>query len=369
MIFNLKEFKEVCSKILTAVDSSDGSVITDTLSVEASNGVLSLSVTNKEYYTRVNISVGDLGEFKASVNADKFLKLVSSSTSETIELTVVDNLLKVVADGTFKFPLIFDGDSLLKLPEITIENKTQEFDVNAEDLMNILVYNSKEANKKTRFTVQRMYYLDNEGCITFTTGACVNKFSLGGEIKILLTAKVVKLFKLFTSSKVHLELGYDPLANGIIQAKVVFSTPDVVVSAIIPNDESLLSSVPASVIRSTAFADYPYSINLNKDAVLNAIKRFLIFTKDITKCVITFDFNDHLTISDEAGNSEEISYDTNSDAHYQYTVKLFAEDLRLTLESVNDKFVVFNFGNGRAVVIAKGNIYNVVPEVVVKDVN
>ena len=163
MVFNLKEFKEVCSKILTAVDSSDGSLITDTLSVNVLGGELVLSATNREYFVKVKMAVGDVGEFKASVNAGLFLRLVSSLTSETIELSVVDNYLKVVADGTFKIPLIYDGEELLNLPEIVIDNKTQEFDINTEDLLNILVYNSKEASKKTRFPVQKMYYLDENG--------------------------------------------------------------------------------------------------------------------------------------------------------------------------------------------------------------
>lgn len=105
-------------------------------------------------------------------------------------------------------------------------------------------------------------------------------------------------------------------------------------------------------------------MNLNKDAILNAIKRFLIFTNDPAKRIVTLKFNGSLTISDDAGNSECIAYNNNVAVDCNYSAKFFAEDLRLTLESVTDKFVVFNFGNGRSAVIAKGNIYNVIPEVV-----
>ena len=367
MVFNLKEFKEVCSKILTAVDSSDGSRITDTLSVNVEDGNLYLSVTNREYFTKVKMEVGDVGNFKASVNAGLFLRLVSSLTSENIELSVVDNYLKVDADGTFKIPLIYDGEELLEVPEIKIFNKTNEFDIQTENLLNILVYNSKEANKKANTAVQKMYYLDEEGCITFTSGACVNKFHLDGTLRVLLTAKVVRLFKLFTSDTVHFEIGYDELDNGFVQSKVLFTNGSVTVSAVTPSDVGLVDTVPAALIRKTAFNTYDYSVNLNKDAILNAIKRFLIFTKDVTRCIITLDFsNTSLSIRDDAGNEEKINYDNNDNVTCDYSMRLFAEDLRLTLESVSDKFVIFNFGDHRAVVIAKGNIYNVVPEVIVK---
>ena len=367
MVFNLKDFKEVCSKILFAVDSSDGSQISDTLSVIVENGELVLSVTNKEYYTKVKLPVGDVEDFKASVNAGLFLRLVSSLTAETIDLSVVDNYLKVVSDGTFKIPLIYDGDELLEVPEIKVVNKTQEFDIKTSDLLNILVFNSKEAGKKSRFAVMKMYYLDQDGCITFTTGACVNKFQLDGTLKILLTQKVVRLFKLFSSDTVHFELGYDELESGVVLTKVSFYNDSVNVSAILTSDENLINSVPADVIRKTAYRDYEYSVNFNKDAILNTLKRFLLFTNDATKCIVTLKFdNDGLYISDAEGNNATIAYDSNSNQNIDYSLKMFAEDLRLTLESVSDKFVVFSFGNHQAVVIAKGNIYNVVPEIVVK---
>ena len=183
-------------------------------------------------------------------------------------------------------------------------------------------------------------------------------------MKILLTAKVVKLFKLFSSENVHFVLGNDDIGNGIIQPKVSFYNDLVTISAILPNDSSLINSVPAELIRKTAFNQYDYSVNLNKDSILNAIKRFLIFTSDPTRRIVTLNFGQNLTICDDAGNSETIEYDNNETVDCDYSAKFFAEDLRLTLESVTDKFVVFNFGNHMAAVIAKGNIYNVVPEVV-----
>lgn len=365
MVLNLKEFKDICSKILFAIDSSDGSQLTDTLSIVVSDGVLHLSATNREYYTSIKMNVGDVGEFKASVNAGMFLKLVSSLTSETIELDIFETYLKVKSNGTFKLPLIFNGDSLLELPEIVIDNKTQEFNIKTENLLDILNYNSKEVTKKTRYPVQKLYYLDQNGCITFTTGACVNKFELDGTVSILLTPKVVKLFKLFSSDTVKFELGYDEVGDGVLQTKVCFSNDSVKISAILPSDESLIKSVPAELIRKTAFNQFEYSVDINKDLILNSIKRFLIFTNDPAKCVVSMKFDQTgLTITDEAGNSEFIKYGSEVKQDFEYTAKLFADDLRLTLESVTEAFVVVNFGNHKAVVINKGNIYNVIPEVV-----
>ena len=61
-----------------------------------------------------------------------------------------------------------------------------------------------------------MYYVDNEGAITFTSGACVTKFDLAGDIKLLFNQRLVKLFKLFKNTKVHFTVGNTNISEDII---------------------------------------------------------------------------------------------------------------------------------------------------------
>ena len=365
MVFKLSDLKDVCSKILTAVDSSENSTITDTLELEVKNKVLNLSVTNREYFTRVKLNVGVDVQFHASVNAILFLKLIYSLTSENVELDVNNNYLTVKGDGTYKLPLIYDGNSMLSLPEITISNVTQTFDISKDTLMSILKYNMNELNKGVVLRpVQKLLYLDNEGCITFTTGACVNSFSLPQSIKILLTPKVVKLFKLFKDDNVHFELGQDSIGGGIIQSKVIFSDSITTVSSILPGDSTLVNSVPVTAIRNRATCAYTYSVNLNRDSVLNAIKRLALFADKSTNSVVTLSFkNDRVEIMDDKTNHESIYYDSTALTNCDYVGKLSMDDFRLTLETCTEKFIVFNFGNHQAMVISKNNIYNIMPEI------
>ena len=44
------DLKDVCSKILTAVDTTEVSTITETLALNGKNGVFTLAVTNQEYF-------------------------------------------------------------------------------------------------------------------------------------------------------------------------------------------------------------------------------------------------------------------------------------------------------------------------------
>lgn len=368
MILRIEDLKDVCNKILSAVDSSELSVLTETLELKAENKILYMSVTNREYYVKVKLDLGEDVSFHVTVNANLFLKLISQTTTDTVEITIDNNTLVVKGNGIYKLPLIYDNDKLLELPEIKINNVTSEFDISGDALVSILTYNSKEIAKGNIVRpVQKLYYVDENGAITFTTGACVNNFKLEKPIKILLNQKVVKLFKLFKNDKVHFKLGMDEISSEIIQTKVKFENDVVSITAILPSDSGLLASVPVDAIRKRTTEVYPYSVNINKDELIQAINRLLLFinSKEFVKTSSTFEFgNEYVIIKDSSGiNNEKIYYSSPLD-NCNYTNSIDLLDLKSTLENCVEKYLTMNFGDGQAVVIARGNVYNVIPEVI-----
>ena len=110
MIIRIEDIKNACAKILPAVDVNNYSIVTETVQLSVANEVLTLSVTNKEYFVAVKIPVPKEPDFLATVNAQLFLKLISNITTETVQFTVSDNYLKIKGNGNYKLPLIFDGD-------------------------------------------------------------------------------------------------------------------------------------------------------------------------------------------------------------------------------------------------------------------
>lgn len=374
MIIRIEKLQNACKNILTAVDSNTLSAITETLELVTVYNYLYMNVTNREYFAQVKIDIGEVVDFHATVNATLFLKLISQITTDTVELNIKDNYVVVVANGTYKLPLIFDGDKLLELPEIEIKNVTNEFEIDSDILTSILQYNSKELLKGTiARPVQRLYYVDEKGAITFTSGACVNSFNLPQEVKLLFNDRLVKLFKLFDGSKVNLKIGYDNISEDIIQTKVSFTSPDIKLTAILSCDDSLLSKVPVSAIRGIATAEYPYSININKEYLLQAISRLLLFntlsgSRDIVKPYSTLEFGkDSVIIYDvKKENKEVVNYNnTVLDIDEPYTAILDLPELKATLETCNEPYLNINFGNNTSIVLTRGRITNVIPECVV----
>lgn len=371
MIIKTDLLKEKCSAILNAVDSNELSIVTETLQLKANNTTLSMSVTNREYFVEIKLNLDQPENFHATVNANLFLKLISQITTASIELDVNGNSLVVKGNGTYKLPLICDNDKLLELPEIIINNVTSEQSIHSDILNSILNYNTKELTRGTiSKPVQKLYYIDNNGAITFTSGACVNSFNLSQPIRILLNQRIVKLFKLFQNVDVKMSLGFDSLSDEIIQTKVKFETKDVVLTAVISCDDTLLNSVPVNAIRNRSDKTYDNSIVVNKDAMLQTINRLLLFSsgigsREIIKPYSMFEFNQNeVKVWDvNKQNSETIAYANNTAINETYTATLDLVDLKSVLENRIDEYITLNFGDHQAFVLVKNNIKFVIPEI------
>lgn len=372
LIIRIEEIQQACSKILAAVDSNTLSVLTETLQLKTENKKLLIRVTNREYLAEVKIDISENVDFVATVNANLFLKLVSQITTDTIELSVVNSSLVLRGNGTYKLPLIFDGDKLLEIPEITIANPTIEFDIDSSTLLSLIQYNSKELTKgQPSHPMQKMYYVDEKGAITFIMGACVNNFTLAKPVKMLLNDRLVKLFKLFKGEKVHFTMGKDALTDDIIQTKVRFETTDVIITSILACDDSMLNTFPVASIRSRANAIYKEGVAVNKDQLLQTINRLLLFSsanssKDIIKPISTFEFyKDHVVVYDtKEENKEDVWYTSNTSCTCEspYIALIDLNDLKVTLETCTDQYVTIMFGDTQAIVVTHENIKNVIPE-------
>lgn len=370
MIIKTKEFKEVCSTILSAIDSNELSTLTETLELESKNKVLKLSVTNGEYFVTVNFNLDSEEELHASVNANLFLKLINAVTTEDITLTMKDNYLEVKANGTYKIPYIYEDDKMLTLPEITISNPTLDMKVSGDVLGSILDYNSKELLRGTiSRPVQKMYYVDEKGCLTFTTGACVNYFELEKPIKVLFNNRLVKLFKLFKNKMTDFTLGYDAIDETLTQTKVQFKTDNITLTAITGCTDDLLKSVPVSAIRGRAEFEYPHNVVLSTVELKDAVNRLLLFSAGYgsiknLKPYSQFVFNNNqVTIYDSnKENSEILTFKNDTSVNEEYNMTLDLADLKLILDNLSEDFITLSFGNHQAAVIKRQSIYNVVPE-------
>lgn len=370
MIIRTELLQESCSKILNAVDSNVLSAVTETLEIKCQNKIFTMAVTNREYFVEIKLDVDVEEVFHATVNANLFLKLISKVTSETIELSTQDNSLFIKCNGDYKLPLIFDGDSLMELPKIEIENVSEVVDIEGHILRSIFDYNSKELQKGTiSKPIQRLYYVDNTGCITFTTGACVNSFEIDMKSKLLLNDKLVKLFKLFKDTKVKTTIGHNRINDDTHVTAVKFETPGITISAVLNCDDSMVVNFPVTGIKGRATTVYPSTISINKDSLTQAIDRLMLFVSatsksDLSLSIIRMEFvNNGIILSDRNGvNKEEVYYSKPLENFDGYVALIDSSDLTKTLASCTNQLVNMSFGNNQAFVLSEGLVKWVIPE-------
>lgn len=378
MVISTKDFKEVCSTILNAIDSNELSAYTETLALKTDNKILYLNVTNGEYYASVKFPLTCDDKLEASVNAKLFLKLIAAVTSDDIELNVKDTYVQVKANGTYKIPLIFEDDKLLTLPEIKIDNITTQMKISGDILNSILNYNSKELLRGAiSKPVQKMYYVDENGCITFTgSGACVNNFTLEKPIKVLFNNRLVKLFKLFKDSMVDFSLGYDAISQEIVQTKVKFETPNITITAVTGCNDELLAGVPVTPIRGKTNANFSYTLTLNTEELRQAINRLLLFsagygTNKNLKPYSLFELRkDTLSIYDTLKENVEVikltSDNLPDDTNYDITLDL--ADFKIILDTVTEEYITLALGDPtlaktKSVILKRQAIFNIVANI------
>lgn len=375
MILKTECIKEVSNDILSAVDTSEVGTLTDTLELSTEDGQLIASVSNREYVVEVKLADNVTEDFHIAVNAKLFLKLVSQNTTEDIELKVADKSLVLKGNGTYRIPLVYDeSGEVATIDKIEINNVVCEMPVESEILNGILRYNSRQIAdvSRIRSPLQNLYYVDNMGAITYTDGATVNNFSLDKPISLLLTGKIVKLFKLFKSGCVNLVVGRDADEADNVYTKVQLHSDTVTLTYITPSDDSLVKAFPVDAIRGRANDRYPYAVNLNRVEFLQSLNRMKFFTTSYggrfaIQPVANFAFgNEEVTLSDTFTdgvnkNTETVKYiNTTNMLEEPYVCTLNMNDLIDALSTCVDPYVTVAFGDSPAIIIKRGTVVDVI---------
>ena len=375
MIIKTKDFKEAANKILLAANLDTTAA---NLELAVRNANLYLSVTNKEYFVSIKFPLETEETFRAVVDASLFLSLVSGFTTDTFSLDIKDNTV-VLGSGKskYKVAMIYENEDLMALPVIAIQNKTVEMSIPNDILMSILNVNSKELLKTKYLDVSelnKLYYIDETGCFTFTNGSCLNSFTLEKPVKLLLNDRIVRLFNLFKDD-VKFSLGQDPLANGSIQTKMVLETPDTYLAAVITCDDALIAKVqhPCEATKRYLSENYDHKLVLSTTDLASAINRLMAFTKNskATSEKVNMAYlptamkieNGELVIKDKFDNYETVSIanESYSTGDYEMFVNLY--DIKLVLDSCKADHITLNCGNHRSIVVTRGTVANLIPEV------
>ena len=131
-------------------------------------------------------------------------------------------------------------------------------------------------------------------------------------------------------------------------------------------DDVLMSSVPVSAIRGRVEKDYEYTVSVDRNKLIQAIKRLSLFNDSSTlgKPYGVFNFStNQLSLFDvKKENKEDVKYEVVGNTEINYSCILNLKELETTLETFNSQVLNILFGDEMAVVIKYGDISVVLPE-------
>lgn len=368
MIIRIEDLKNISSTVLSSISSNSLMTASNILEVASRDKNLILKISTGESLIEIIVPQDEVCDLNATVDAEMFFKLIEKTTSSTIELSVDNNCLKVRSNGVYKFPIIYNRDQMIHCTDIEIPTVTASSTLNTDILYSIYRYNSREVGKTNVVNpIQKLYYVDQEGCITFTQGACINNFHLDSPLQVLLSEKIVKLFKLFEpNTSVTLEIGPYPISEEIIQTRMRLKSDSIIITAILFSNEQMINSIPIDVIREMAQDEYPYNIVVNKANLLNALNRLILFSEHTalnTFGIFTFQGN-KLKIEDiNKVNYEDLIIDSSNIADtsiYKTTFDLV--EWKNKLSSCISNHVTVKIGNNKAGLLLEKNIIYIIPE-------
>lgn len=365
---NTNLLKDLTSKISKGIEGERTVRVSELLELTVSNNKLFLAVTNTQFYLTIELTnnLETTEDLHVTVDADTFIKLIQKTTSQDIYLSEDNGNLIFKGNGDYIFPLELDQNGGIKvLPKIDIkEDKT--FEILGDTLYSIYSFGTHElVNDVPVDVVQKYYYLDNLGAITYTESPYINNFNLSVPFKVLINDRLAQLFSLFRGQKVIVGLSKEAV-NNLYQNKISFTSGNIKLISYLP-DDSLIDKYPATECRTLQQNPYPGKVSINRLDLADALDRLNIFsTKEgnvVYKKVGQLNFTNEgleiISIIDK--NKEFIPYQEKMD-FYTYSCYMNLSQLQRHAKASSENNININYGNELCLMFIKDNYSQIIVE-------
>ena len=360
--------KDLTSKINKGIEGEKTVRVSELLELEVINDKLILSVTNTQFYLSIELSnqVNSVDSLHVTIDADTFIKLVSKTTTDEIILDTKDGNLLYKGNGEYIFPLELDQNGEIKtLPKIEI-NPQSTFDIMGDTLYSIYSFGSHElVNDVPVDAVQKYYYVDNLGAITYTESPYLNNFNLPVPFRALINDRLAQLFSLFRNKRVSVGISKE-VNDGLYQNKISFTCENLSLVSYLP-DDSIINKYPANECRQLQSNPYPGKVTINRALLADALDRLNIFSvkdgnvvlKKAGKINFTNDGLEIISIVDK--NKEFIPY-VNKDNYYSYSCYMNLSQLQRHAKANSVINIEVNYGNDLSIMFTKDNYAQIIVE-------
>lgn len=341
--------KEAINKAIKGAGFNNLIPITSMIGIKLSDGKLRFLTTDMTNTLCIIIDKVSGVDMDITVDADKFGKLIAKTTSEDIELIVIDDVLSVKANGTYKIPLISDEEGLVTFPALS-ETKGKTTNVKLTSIMQAYNINKSALAKTLENPALTGYYCGDMVISTDANVITFNDFKMFEQDEpLLISPQLMQLLTLNKQEDIKL------IADKTL---LTFIADDMVVQGAVMEG---IEDFPADDVKAYLDEAFTSSCKVPKDLLLATLDRLALFIEPYDKNGAYFTFGRKgINIHSKKDASTEIINYVESKNFEPFMCCVDIPMLKEQLQANPDDTVKICYGNENALKIESGKVTQVI---------
>lgn len=341
--------KEAVNKAIKGAGFNNLIPIISMIGIKLSDGKLRLLTTDMTNTLCIIIDKVSGVDMDITVDADKFGKLIAKTTSEDIELIVIDDVLSVKANGTYKIPLIADEEGLVTFPALS-ETKGKTTNVKLTSIMQAYNINKSALAKTLENPALTGYYCGDMVISTDANVITFNDFKMFEQDEPLLISP--QLMQLLTLNK------QEDIKLIVDRTLLTFVADDMVVQGAVMEG---IEDFPADDVKAYLDEAFTSSCKVPKDLLLATLDRLALFIEPYDKNGAYFTFGRKgINIHSKKDASTEVINYVESKNFEPFMCCVDIPMLKEQLQANPDDTVKICYGNENALKIESGKVTQVI---------
>lgn len=341
--------KEAVNKAIKGAGFNNLIPITSMIGIKLSDGKLRFLTTDMTNTLCIIIDKVSGVDMDITVDADKFGKLIAKTTSEDIELIVIDDVLSVKANGTYKIPLISDEEGLVTFPALS-ETKGKTTNVKLTSIMQAYNINKSALAKTLENPALTGYYCGDMVISTDANVITFNDFKMFEQDEpLLISPQLMQLLTLNKQEDIKL------IADKTL---LTFIADDMIVQGAVMEG---IEDFPANDVKAYLDEAFTSSCKVPKDLLLATLDRLALFIEPYDKNGAYFTFGrKRINIHSKKDASTEIINYVESKNFEPFMCCVDIPMLKEQLQANPDDTVKICYGNENALKIESGKVTQVI---------
>lgn len=341
--------KDAVNKAIKGAGFNNLIPITSMIGIKLEGGKLRLFTTDMTNTLCIIIDKVSGVDMDITVDADKFGKLIAKTTSEDIELIVIDDVLSVKANGTYKIPLIADEEGLVTFPALS-ETKGKTTNVKLTSIMQAYNINKSALAKTLENPALTGYYCGDMVISTDANVITFNDFKMFEQDEpLLISPQLMQLLTLNKQEDIKL------IADKTL---LTFIADDMVVQGAVMEG---IEDFPADDVKAYLDEAFTSSCKVPKDLLLATLDRLALFIEPYDKNGAYFTFGRKgINIHSKKDASTEIINYVESKNFEPFMCCVDIPMLKEQLQANPDDTVKICYGNENALKIESGKVTQVI---------